>query len=69
MLAQCSGAAVQAGQGSATGESGLAGGGNEVNLKSPPPPPPPPVLFIKVLGSRRVTEVDFAIIAKFSPKT
>ena len=29
---------MQAGQGSATGESGSAGGGNEVNLKSHPPP-------------------------------
>ena len=49
----------------AAGESGSAGGeGNEVNLKSQPP-----LLFIKVLGSRLVTGVDFAIIAKFSPKT
>ena len=30
-------AGVQAGQGSATGESGSAGGGNEVKLKSHPP--------------------------------
>ena len=43
---------------------GGGGGGNEVNLKSQPP-----LLFIKVLGSRLVTRVDFVIIAKFSPKT
>ena len=49
--------------GPTAGESGSARGGNEVNLKSHP------LLFIKVLGSRRVIEVDFDIIAKFSPKT
>ena len=46
-------------------KQGSAGGGNEMNLKSHPPPPP---FFIKVLGSRWVTGVDFAITAKFSPK-
>ena len=39
-----------------------------MNLKRHPPSPPSFLFSIKVLGSRWVIGVDFAITAKFSPK-